>query len=190
MTALQTPRYTPQRMTGDFLTQIPVPVKANATLYVGGIVCVDASGYAVPAAVSTTLRAVGVLQTTGGLGIPGPALLGGAVNGTVTAPVTSGAAFKVDNDPLDPISQADVMKSCYLTDNQTVCRTSGGSTKSVAGQVVGVDGPDDDGGAGVWVAFGKTPADLVGVAGPTGAVGPTGPTGPRGPTGPQGATGP
>lgn len=186
MTALTGPRLTPQRMNGDFLTQIQVPVKANAVLFYGAIVCVDASGFAVPGSTSTTLRAIGVLQTSGGFGVPGPSIVGGSVNGSVIAPVTSGGAFKVDNDPLDPISQADIMKSCYITDDATVSRTSGGSTKSVAGQIVGIASAEAAGGPGVWVVFGKTPADLVGVAGPTGAVGPTGPTGPRGATGPTG----
>ena len=43
------------------------------------------------------------------------------------------------------MTQADLGKSCYIVDDQTVAKTSGGATRSLAGKVVGVDVD------GVWV---------------------------------------
>lgn len=188
MTALNTARRTPQRLAGFYTQQVTLFVKANAVLYFGALVCADSSGFAVPGSVSTTLSAIGCLTSGQGFGIPGPSIVGAADGSTVVS-VTQGVFF-LANDPGDPISQADLMKACYVLDDQTVSRTSGGSTKSVAGQVVGVEDSSGQNGAGVWVAVAQTPANLVGVAGPTGAIGPVGPTGPAGPTGPRGPTGP
>jgi hypothetical protein len=187
MSALTTARRTAQRM-GLYLVQIPGLVKANATLFFGGLVCVDATGYMVPGSTSATLNAVGVLASTGGFGIPGPSITG-AADGSTVVTVNQGTFFFA-NDPGDPISIADMMNACYITDDQTVCRTSAGSTKSVAGQIVGVDTVGQQNGPGVWVAVGQVPANLVGAVGPTGAVGATGATGPTGPRGATGATGP
>lgn len=52
--------------------------------------------------------------------------------------------FKWDNLAGDPVEVADIGSPCYVTDDQTVHQTDGG-TDLIAGTVVGVD---DD---GVWV---------------------------------------
>lgn len=182
MSALQTARLTPKLANGDYNSYLAVPIKANAVLYLGALVCVDATGYLVPGATSTTLRAVGCMANWGQY-VPGPVLVGGSVNGAKQANVSVGT-FKFANYDADAITQADLLRPAYIVDDQTVARGSGGSTRSVAGQIVGVDGPESVTGPGVWVAVGKTPADLVGAQGPTGPQGPIGPTGPQGPTGP------
>jgi hypothetical protein len=188
MTALSTPRLTPQRADGNY-GEVQLGVKASTTLYYGGLTCVDATGYAVPGATSATLKAVGMLGNTPGL-LPGPSVSGGSVSGSVTVNVMLGV-FKYDNDPLDPVTIADMMNGVYITDDATVCRTSATNTKSLAGIMVGLDDSTSNTGAGVWVYVGKTPISAVGSAGPTGSTGPTGPTGPAtGATGPTGGTGP
>lgn len=47
----------------------------------------------------------------------------------------------------DEIAQADVGADCYIVDNQTVAKTDGAASRSVAGEVVGIETN------GVWVEF-------------------------------------
>lgn len=66
-------------------------------------------------------------------------------NGAVSVKVRRGCfALKQGNDP---VTLADVGKTCYLVDDQTVAKTDGAGTRSAAGIVRDVDS------AGVWVAF-------------------------------------
>jgi len=101
----------------------------------GTLVVVDA-GYAAPGRTALNLRVVGraeeTVDNTGG------------ANGAVSVLVRRGV-FKFDNDPADAITQADLWADCFITDDQTVCRTNGSNTKSRAGRVVDIE-PD-----GVWV---------------------------------------
>lgn len=48
---------------------------------------------------------------------------------------------------LDAIALADIGSDCYIVDDQTVAKTSGSATRSVAGKIFDVDA------AGVWVNF-------------------------------------
>lgn len=114
------------------------PVKAATTVYQGGIACVDASGWAVPGSTATTLKAVGVFQET---------VANSGANGDKSAKTRRGV-FRFGNSASgDAITRADIGASCYIVDDQTVAKTNGSSTRSVAGTIRDVDAQ------GVWVEF-------------------------------------
>lgn len=116
---------------------IPVPVAANAKIYGGALVATNATGFAVPGSVATTLisqgRAESLVDNTGG------------ADGAKTVLVRRQKAFKFLNHGADLVVQADFGKTCYIVDDQTVAKTTGGATRSAAGKVLGVEAD------GVWV---------------------------------------
>ncbi len=131
MTTLATDRNTPQRDAVDF----EFPMAATTRLFAGGIACVNSSGYLTKGAASTTLKTVGI--TVAGVNNTGSA---GAVNGKVRR-----GCFRFANSAsTDLITLADVGASCYVVDDQTVAKTNGSSTRSVAGTIRDVDA------SGVW----------------------------------------
>lgn len=137
MVALNKDRNTPQRLGKRY----GIGVKAATIIYGGSILCRDANGYAVPGATATTLVALGRAtarfdNSTG-------------ANDAVTAEYEPGE-FKFGNSAAgDLIDRTQVGLDCYMVDDQTVAKTSGGGTRSIAGKVtrVGADG-------GVWVSIG------------------------------------
>ena len=116
------------------------PMAANAKVFAGTIAVVDASGNMNRGTTAATLKCVGVFDqpfdNTGGAAgaIAGEAKLG------VFGPFANSAAG-------DQITNADVGADCFIVDDQTVAKTNGGSTRSVAGKVHLVEA------AGVWVRF-------------------------------------
>ncbi len=132
MTTLAADRNTPERDAREF----EFPVAATTQLYAGGIACVNSSGYLTKGAASTTLKCVGI--TTQGVNNTGSA---GAVNGKVRR-----GCFRFANSASgDLIALADVGADCYIVDDQTVAKTNGSSSRSVAGKIRDVDA------SGVWV---------------------------------------
>jgi hypothetical protein len=111
-----------------------LPVKGSTTLQQGGLVCME-GGVAVPGKTDTDLTAIGLSVTT---------VVNAGADGSVQATVKRGT-FRFDNLGADAVSAADIGKDCYIVDDQTVAKTSGASTRSVAGTVIDVDS------AGVWV---------------------------------------
>lgn len=113
---------------------------AGAVIPAGVIACLDASGNLVNGATSTTLKCVGAAKArydnTGGAA--------GAVKGETENGVWGPFA---NSTSTDQIGLADVGNDCYIVDNQTVAKTNGGATRSVAGKVYDVDAE------GVWVNF-------------------------------------
>ncbi|SFM67059.1 hypothetical protein [Nitrosomonas communis] len=116
---------------------IPVPVATNVKIYAGSLVAANASGYATPGAVATTLtylgRAEEQVDNTGG------------ANGDKTINIRRKKVFKWKNHGADAVTQAELGQTCYIVDDETVAKTDGTDTRSVAGKVVGVDSD------GVWV---------------------------------------
>lgn len=116
---------------------------AAATVIPGGaIACLNASGLLVNGATSTTLVCVGVParridNATGAAGA-----VQGEVKRGVFGPFANSAAA-------DQIALADVGNDCYIVDNQTVAKTNGSNTRSVAGKVHDVTA------AGVYINFTK-----------------------------------
>ena len=136
MPALAADRTTPKRLAN----RLNLPVAANAVIYAGALVCVSATGFATKGAVATTLKVAGVAQqrvdNTGG------------ADGALRVEVDrQGAHLFANSAAGDLITLADMGATCFIVDDQTVAKTNGGATRSLAGYVVDVDA------AGVWVRF-------------------------------------
>ena len=117
--------------------QFSDPVAASTKIYAGSLVCLNASGYAVPGSTATTLKARGVAQEQ----VDNSA--GSAGDLRVD---TRRGIFKFGNSAsADLIAIADIGNDCYIVDDQTVAKTNGSNTRSVAGKIRQVDSD------GVWV---------------------------------------
>lgn len=152
MSALTMARLTPQRLDGQFTTKEVVPLASGATVFIGGLVAV-ASGYGVKGQTATGLRVAGILGNQNN-GLPAPSITS-TIQGYPKIEVLRGT-FKLDIDPLDPVTQADLMKGVYMTDDQTICKNPSGG-KSYCGVLVGIDDSTDPTGAGAWVTIGMLP---------------------------------
>lgn len=134
MAAQTQDRNTPQREALDF----EFPMAAGAKCYAGSIGVISATGYLTKGATATGLKAVGVFQAqadnTGGAA--------GAIKGKVRR-----GCFRFANLAADLVALTDVGADCYIVDDNTVAKTNGGATRSVAGKVRSVDSD------GVWVDF-------------------------------------
>jgi hypothetical protein len=133
MTALAAGRNTPLRdaeIVGVFIA-------ANAKIFAGALVCASATGFAVPGSTATTLtylgRAEETVDNTGG------------ADGAKVVLVRRKKMFKWANLAADLVTQADMGKTVYVVDDQTVAKTSGGTTRSLAGRVLGIEAD------GVWI---------------------------------------
>ncbi len=124
-------RNTPQR-SGDFFTY---PLDTGAKINKGAIVCLDAG--------LAKAGATGV-----GLFVPGIARESvDQTNGDQKVTVRRGH-FKFNNSAAaDELTAADVGKECYLVDDETVAKTDGGGTRSVAAIVHEIEGGK------VWLEF-------------------------------------
>ncbi|OBY58234.1 hypothetical protein [Pseudomonas sp. AU12215] len=131
--ALTKDRNTPRRDGKQFND----PVAANVKIFAGSLVCLDASGNAVPGSTSTTLKVRGLAQeqvdNTGGAA------------GDLRIETRRGTFQFANSAAADQIARADIGAQCYIVDDQTVAKTSATNTRSVAGTIRDVDS------AGVWV---------------------------------------
>ncbi|SFM68170.1 hypothetical protein [Thermodesulforhabdus norvegica] len=135
--ALTADRDTPQVVPSySFLREFPVA--AGKTIYAGGLVVLK-NGYAEPGSTATGLVAVGraeeYVDNSGGQ------------NGDVTVRVRRGIFRYGNSADTDAITRTDIGSQCYVVDDETVAKTDGTGTRSVAGKVFDVD---DE---GVWVEF-------------------------------------
>ncbi|WP_420996234.1 hypothetical protein ACKI2N_002530 [Cupriavidus sp. 30B13] len=136
MTVLTTDRNTTNRAGIDF----EFPVAANTKIFAGAIAAIDtATATATKGGTATTLKAVGIAQATADN-------TGGAA-GAIRVRVRRGVWHVANSAAADQITLADVNTDCYLVDDQTVAKTNGGNTRSIAGKVRDVDE------TGVWVEF-------------------------------------
>lgn len=107
-----------------------IGIKANVKIWAGALVVND-GGVAAPGRAATTLVALGRAELT-------VDNTGGADN-AVKVKIRRGIyAFKNKADDL--VVAADVGKDCYIVDDETVAKTSGGATRSIAGKVFQIDG--------------------------------------------------
>jgi hypothetical protein len=117
------------------------PMVAAAKAFAGTIAAIEtANGNVKPGLTATNIRAVGVFS----------AFFDNSAGaaGAVVAEVKRGVFGPFANSSAgDLIAAGDVDTDCYIVDDQTVAKTSGGSTRTVAGKVHQVDA------AGVWVRF-------------------------------------
>ncbi len=135
MVALTSNRATKER-SGDVRE---LPMKGATKLYAGAMSAVDANGLVVPMSTATTLRGIGRAEKL--------ADNSAGANGDIKARVRAGVFQFANSAAADQITAADIGTDCYGVDDQTVAKTNGGNTRSVAGKVFDVDAQ------GVWVKF-------------------------------------
>lgn len=153
MAALTTPRLTPQKLDGQYGTKVgPVGVKASTTLYLGGVVCMDPTGYVTPGSTGASLICMGVLTNQPNQ-VPQGSVVNNGANGAVLVEVDQGVFF-LDNNPSFPITATEIGHACLLDDDHTVSKLSpANASRCIAGTVVGVNatGTSEPVGVGVWV---------------------------------------
>ena len=133
MAALTKDRDTPMRASDIYVH----PVKAATVIFAGSLVCLDAAGNAQPGAVATTLTAVGRAESH--------VDNSGGAAGDETVHGQRGVFRFANSSAGDLIARTEIGDDCYVVDDQTVAKTSGTNTRSVAGKVRDVDAQ------GVWV---------------------------------------
>lgn len=130
--ALAADRNTPM-MDGE-LVVLPM---AAVKIFAGSLVAANSSGYVTKGATATTLtylgRAEEQVDNSGGNA------------GDKSISVSMGKAFKFKNSGADAVTQAELGKTCYIVDDETVAKTNGSNTRSAAGTVIKVESD------GVWV---------------------------------------
>jgi hypothetical protein len=114
------------------------PVAADAVIYYGAIVCINASGYLAAAADAANFKCVGIAEesfdNTGGS------------NGDGHVRVYRGAA-KVATTGGSAVAQANVGGDAVILDDNTVVLAAGATNDIVAGEVLEVEAD------GVWINF-------------------------------------
>lgn len=124
------------RRSGDTLS---LKAAAAKTYFAGALAARDANGRATPGATATTLRGVGRVAET----VDNSAGLDDAADVTIERGI-----FRYANSAAaDEITAASIGADCYIVDDQTVAKTDGSGTRSVAGKIFDVDS------LGVWVDF-------------------------------------
>lgn len=124
---------------------LPVPqtlslkMKGSTTFYAGALVMLNAGGFALPGAAAASQTAAGRAKVT---------KTNSGSDGDVSIEVERGT-FKFENYGSDPVVQGDVLKTCYIFDDETVAHSDGTGARSAAGKVIALDA---DG--GVWVQVG------------------------------------
>jgi len=136
MGALTQKRETPSRA-GDLFSR---GIAADTVIFAGALVCLSATGYAVPGSTATTLTADGIANDT-------VDNTGGA-NDDLQVPVERGVFRFANSAAADAITRAEIGDNCYIVDDQTVAKTDGTASRSIAGKIEDVDAQ------GVWVRIG------------------------------------
>lgn len=116
------------------------PVAADVKCYGGGIAVRDSSGNLKPAETATGLVVMGRFEDT--------ADNTDGLAAAITASYKPGIYRWANSSSADEITKAEIGDNCYVVDDQTVAKTSGGATRSVMGKIVDVDD------VGVWVETG------------------------------------
>jgi hypothetical protein len=142
MAALTAPRNTPER--SHYLVSEEQDLKTNVIFFHGQMVCLDASGYLIPAITSATLKRFGRLNLSF-FGPQGKLDMTGLASGSQKGKIEFGI-FRWNNSTSgDLIAVADRGNTCFAVDDNTVAKTSNSSARSVAGIILDVDS------SGVWV---------------------------------------
>jgi hypothetical protein len=118
---------------------ISAGVAASKKIWKGSLVALDASGNATPGAVATTLLGAGRAEET--------VDNSSGAAGDLAVQIRKGIFRYGNSAAADEITIAEIGDNCYIVDDQTVAKTDGTSTRSVAGKVFDVDSD------GVWVKF-------------------------------------
>lgn len=126
------------------------PLAAGVIAFAGGLAVIDAAGNCKPGVTALGLRAVGRFEqdVDNSLGIAG----------ALSVDVKSGDFRFANSSGGDEITAADIGNNAYIVDDQTVAKTTGGATRSIAGRIVDVDS------LGVWVELGMSVTQAPGGA--------------------------
>jgi hypothetical protein len=138
MTALAADRGPIEHLGPDYSAE----VYQSSKIYMGSIVCMNSSGYAVKGSTSTSLIALGVANAQ--------ADNSSGSDGDISVSYREGVFSFGNSSGADEITEAERGQACYIVDDQTVAKTDGTGTRSVAGCVVGLDEF-----GGVMVRFGN-----------------------------------
>lgn len=133
MVALTAARNTPAAL-GD---KRDTPVKAATKIHAGGMVQIDATGYAVPASATPANVTIGRAEATADNTT--------GANGAINVKSRRGVFRFGNSAAADLIALTEVGKACYVVDDQTVAKTNATNTRPQAGIVFDVDAQ------GVWV---------------------------------------
>ncbi|HTJ78533.1 MAG TPA: hypothetical protein VL357_06015 [Rariglobus sp.] len=104
------------------------PVAAGVILYAGALLALSATGFAVPAANTAGLKVIGRSEQT----IDNSAGADGDLDVVVKAGV-----FGYNNSATNPVGVADVGKTAYVEDDNTVATTA--TNKVKAGRIIALD---------------------------------------------------
>jgi len=130
MVALTAGRNTPRRENDDVEGH---PVQNGAVIFQGALVCLNAAGSAVPGTTAVGLVALGRAEE---------AVVG---DGVRTVRTRRGTLRFANSAAGDAITRAEIGDQAFVVDDQTVAKTNGGGTRSLAGIIRDVDAQ------GVWV---------------------------------------
>lgn len=144
MTALSCARETPMRPDQSAKQVLTPPVQDGVVIYSGGVVVLD-GGMAAPGRSAPGLTVLGIAQST----VDNRTFPAGLYGRTRRVCVVSGVVLLENSRADDSIGDRDVGNVCYIVDDRTLARTSGGGRLSRAGLVreVGRD-------RRVWVELG------------------------------------
>ena len=135
MTALAADRLTKARRPGTW----HYGQKGATTIFAGALACLDANGLAVPGATATTLIPVGRCVRRS---------VNAGADSSIRVEVEPGVFQFANSAAGDLVAITEIGKDVYIVDDQTVAKTSGTNTRSIAGKCMDVDAN------GVWVRVG------------------------------------
>jgi hypothetical protein len=119
-------------------SELDVKLKANAIVFVGGMIAADSTGYGVDPTATTGLYLLGVVESKAGY--PQKYDNTGGASGDIVARVTEGVFSFLAGTSGDALTQANMWQPVWVIDDQTVGATDGGATpRSLAGILCGFD---------------------------------------------------
>lgn len=103
---------------------------ATTTLYAGALAMLNAAGVLTPGATATGQIAAGRVQERS---------VNAGAAGAKTAKVKRGNFWWKNSASTDLITIAEIGEDCFIVDDETVAKTNGTTTRSVAGKILAVD---------------------------------------------------
>lgn len=153
MAALTTGRRTPKRASSAS-EMLSADCAASQTFFKGGMVQLNAAGYAVPASSGTGKKMLGVLPDQNE-GVPTESINSSATLGATKIRVERTTAL-LNNSGTNPVVQANLLGLVYAEDDNTVGSLATGF--SPAGRAIALEPATGPSGAGVWVELGNVAA--------------------------------
>lgn len=111
------------------------PVAASTVIYAGAMVCIDADGYAIPAADTAGISDVVGIATAKQDNSSGS-------DGDIDVVVEYGGAFLLDSVTVEVV-QANVGRDAVVTDDQTITDAAAGTNDIVVGRILSFDSANE-----------------------------------------------